>query len=108
MLQHFNDRRTKAMRKSSLRQIQISKLHYKKNFRKTTKLCRRYRLIKILIIKSYSLKNKQKNVDFRRNKIFVSLKQKTNISKSFFVKTKLRRLVCVAFAKTNLIVKTTN
>jgi hypothetical protein len=74
MLRRFNDRRTKAMRKFNLRQIQILRLHHKENLRKTTTLFRRYRLIKILIIKSYSLRSKQINVDFKRNKIFVSLK----------------------------------
>jgi len=108
MLRRFNDRRTKAMRESSLRQIRISKLHHKKNLRKTTTLFRRYCSIKILIIKSYSSRSKQRNVKFKRNKIFVSLKQETNILKSFFVKTKLERLVNVAFAKTTLIVKTIN
>jgi len=54
MLQRFNDRRTKAMREFSLHQIQISKLYHKKNFRKTTTLCRCHRLMKILIMKNYS------------------------------------------------------
>jgi len=108
MLRSFSDRRTKAMRESNLRQIRILKLHHKKNLRKTTTLFRRYRSIKILIMKSYSLRSKQRNVDFKRNEIFVSLKQKINISKSFFVRTKLKRLVRVAFAKTILTTKTTN
>jgi len=96
------------MRKLNLRQLRISRLYYKKNLRKTIKLCRRYRSIKILIIKSYSLRSKQKDVDFKRNEIFILLKQKTNILKSLFVKTKLKRLVCVAFAKTTSIIKTIN
>jgi hypothetical protein len=108
MLRRFSDRRTKAMRKLNLRQLRISKLYHKKNFRRATTLCRRYRSIKILIIKSYSLRSKQRNVDFKRNEIFVSLKQKTNILKSLFVKTKLKHLVRIAFAKTTLIAKTTN
>jgi len=105
MLRRFNDRRTKAMRKFNLRQIQISKSYYKKNLRKKTTLFRRYRSIKILIMKSYSLRSKQKDVDFKRNEIFILLKQETNTSKSLFVKTKLRRLVRIALAKT---IKITN
>ena len=96
------------MQKFNLRQLRISRLYYKKNLYKTTTLYRRYNSIKILIIKSYSLKTKQRDVDFKRNKIFVLFKQKTNILKSLFVKTKLKRLVRVAFAKTTLITKTTN
>jgi hypothetical protein len=108
MLQRFNDRKTKAMRKLSLRQIRILKLHHKKNLRKITKLCRRYRSIKILIIKSYLLRSKQRNVNFKRNEIFVSLKQEINILKSLFIKTKLKRLIRIAFAKTILTTKITN
>jgi hypothetical protein len=58
MLRHFSDRKTKAMRESNLRQIQILRLYHKKIFRKTTKLCCCYRLIKILIMKNYLLKSK--------------------------------------------------
>jgi len=108
MLRRLNDRKTKIMQKFNLRQLQISKLYYKKNVRKTTTLCCCFRLIKILIIKSYSLKSKQRDVDFKRNKIFVSLKQKTNILKSLFVKTKLKRLIRNAFAKTISTISTTN
>jgi len=108
MLQRLNNRRTKAMQKFNLRQLQISRLYYKKNFCKTTTLYRCYRPIKILIIKSYLLKSMQKDVNFRRNKIFMSLKQKKNLLKNLFVKTKLKCLVCIAFTKTILITKTTN
>jgi len=108
MLRRFSDRKTKATRELNLRQIRISKLYHKKNFRKTTTLFRCYRLIKILIMKSYSLRSKQRDVNFKRNEIFVSLKQETNILKSLFVKTKLRRLVRVVLAKTISIIKTTN
>jgi len=96
------------VQKSNLRQLRISKLHYKKNLRKTKTLCRRYRSIKILILKSYLLRSKQINVNFKRNEIFVLLKQKINLLKNLFVKTKLKRLICIAFAKTTLIIKTTN
>jgi len=96
------------VRESNLRQLRILRLHHKKNLRKTTTLCRRYRSIKILIIKSYSLRSKQRDVDFKRNKIFVSLKQETNILKSLFIKTNLERLIRVAFAKTILTTKITN
>ena len=53
------------MRESSLRQLQISKLYYKKNLCKTTTLYRCYRLSKLLIIKNNLLKSKQRNVDFK-------------------------------------------
>ncbi len=96
------------MQESNLRQLQILRLYYKKNLCKTTILYRRYYSIKILIIKSYLLKSKQKNVNFEQNKIFVLLKQETNILKNIFVKIKLKYLVCVALAKTTLIAKTTN
>jgi len=59
-------------------------------------------------MKSYLLKSKQKDVNFKQNKIFVLLKQKTNLLKNLFVKTKLRHLVRIAFAKTILTTKTTN
>jgi hypothetical protein len=108
MLRRLNDQKTKIVRESNLRQIRISKLYHKKNLRKTTTLFRRYRSIKILIMKSYSLRSKQRNVDFKRNEIFVLLKQETNILKSFFVKTKLKHLVRIAFAKTTSTIKTTN
>jgi len=55
------------MRESSLRQLRISKLYYKKNLRKITTLYCRYYLIKILIIKSYLLKSKQRNINFKQN-----------------------------------------
>jgi hypothetical protein len=74
------------MRELSLRQLQILKLYYKKKFCKTTTLCCCYNSIKILIIKSYSLKSKQKDVNFKQNKIFVSLKTKTNILKKNLLK----------------------
>ncbi len=96
------------MRESSLRQLRISKLYYKKNLRKITTLYCRYYLIKILIIKSYLLKSKQRNIKFKQNQIFILLKQKTNILKNIFIKTKLKRLVCIAFTKTTLTIKITN
>jgi len=108
MLRRLSDQKTKIVRESNLRQIRILKLYHKKNLRKATTLFRRYRSIKILIMKSYSLRSKQRNVDFKRNKIFVSLKQETNILKSLFVKTKLKRLIRIAFAKTTSTIKITN
>jgi len=69
MLRRFNNRKIKAMRKFNLRQLRISKLYYKKNLRKTRTLYSCYYLIKILIIKSYLLRNKQKDVNFKQNKI---------------------------------------
>jgi len=74
MLQHFSNQKTKTMRKSNLRQLRISKLYYKKNLRKTITLYYCYRSIKILIIKSYLLRNKQRDINFKQNKISVLLK----------------------------------
>jgi len=54
------------------------------------------------------LKSEQRDVDFKQNKIFVLFKQETNISKSLFVGIKLKRLICVTFAKTILTIKITN
>ena len=54
------------------------------------------------------LRSKQREVNFKQNKIFVLLKQETNILKIFFVKTKLERLVFVVLAKTTLMTKITN
>ena len=65
MLRRFNDRKTKAMRELNLRQLRVSKLYHKKNLRKTTTLYCRYRSIEILIIKSYLLRSKQRDVDFK-------------------------------------------
>ncbi len=96
------------MRKYSLRYLQILKLYYKKNLCKIATLYCCYYLTKILIIKSYLLRSKQRNVNFKQNEVFVLLKQRTNILKSLFVKTKLKRLVRIAFAKTILITKIIN